>query len=91
MKNYLKHPVSGAMTVAGGLIGLFNLDAVVVLAGWGWANLGQVFYMVTLLVSSSSIIPLSQATLSKIVGAVALALFLKLAWNARKKIAAQTD
>lgn len=91
MKDYLTHPLSGAMAAAGTVASIFNLEAIVVLVAWGWTNLGQIFYMVTLLVSSSTILPISQAMAAKLVGGVAFLLLLKLSWEARKKIAARTD
>jgi hypothetical protein len=91
IKEYLTHPVSAATGTATALFGVFQLDAIAVLLSWGWSNLGQVFYMGTLLASSSSILPVSQATAAKIVGALAALLLLKLGLKAREQIDERTD
>jgi len=86
MKDLLKHPATAATATAGTLFGVFQLDAIAVLLTWGWGNLGQLFYMATLLVSSSSILPVTQRTAAKVVGALAFLLLLKLGIEARKQV-----
>ncbi|WP_018259339.1 hypothetical protein [Halomicrobium katesii] len=86
MNDWLKHPVTAATATAGTLFSVFQLDVITVLLTWGWGNLGQLFYMATLLVSSSSILPVSQTTVAKVVGALAFLLLLKLGIEARKQV-----
>jgi len=87
----LKHPVSGATAAGTAVLSAFHLDVVVVLLTWAWANLGQVFYMATLLVSSSPVLPITQATAAKVVGVLAALLLLKLGIEARKKVDKRLD
>ena len=87
----LKKAMSGAVTAAGAVAGIFHLDLLVVLVAWGWTNLGQLFYMGTLLVSSSNILPISRSMAGLIIGGLAALLLLKTILKARKEIAKQTD
>jgi hypothetical protein len=87
----LKKAISGATATAGALAGIFQLDLLVVLVAWGWTNLGQLFYMGTLLVSSSNILPISRSMASLLIGGLAALLLLKTILKARKEIAKRTD
>jgi len=91
LKDVITHPVSAATATATALAGIFQLDVIAVLLSWGWANLGQLFYGGTLLVSSASVLPISQAAASKILGGLAALLLLKLLLKAREQIDKRTD
>jgi len=91
MIEQLKHPVNGAAATAAAVLGALNLDVLFVIATWGWTNLGQVFYMATLFVSSSSVLPVTQQTAATVVAVLALLLLLKLGLKAHEQIDKKTD
>lgn len=90
MSNLTK-PISGAVAAGTAVLGFFQLDILVILLGWAWANLGQLFYMATLLVSSAPIIPVSQRQVGLIIGVLALLLLFKTLLRARRQLDEEID
>ncbi|NHN63821.1 hypothetical protein G9463_11000 [Haloarcula sp. JP-Z28] len=91
LKEFLTHPASAATATATTLFGAFQFDVLAVLLQWGWANLGQLFYGATLLVSSAPVLPITKTAASKIVAGLAALLLLKLLLKAREQIDNRTD
>jgi hypothetical protein len=86
LKDIITDPIGALTTFGSTMTALFHVDALVVLAQWGWGSLGQLFYMLTLLVSSAPVLPISQSTAAKLVGAAGVLLLLKLGLKAHEQV-----